>query len=166
MTRGLPAAMVTELQSDDPKPTTLIKISTGDSGTPWIYLTDKIGGITFDSKAYVSRPFEIAESKIAAGEFPAIEISIADVDRYFDTWLLTTEFRFKKVIRKVIERDEMGASDQAISDTYRISHKWQEAHRIVFIVEPLQAILSRVRVPARTMTRDDFPGMPTEGMVR
>ncbi len=168
MTRGLDADLVGELQGADPEPIVLLEIATGNTTTPTVYLTSNEKDHkwpTATGTTYTARPFELGDIVTEGGEFPGLDVRLPDTDSYWDTWLLTTDFRHQRVTRRLVDRDRLADSTECDTDVFRISNHRMDGYQFVLTVEPLQSILQRLTVPLRTMTREDFPGMPTEGMV-
>lgn len=169
MTRGINSSFKTQLQSADPKPIILLKIATGDSTEPYIYISSDEADTVFPSTSgatYTARPFVCSEVKIDGSEQPAIEVTLADVDLAVDTWLDTTDFRFAKVTRYLVERDSLDSSAKSISDTFRVISRTRSDRVATFRAEPLSAILARLELPRTSLTREDFPAIPDRGVVR
>lgn len=168
MTRGTDTSLLAELRSSDPQPVTLIAIETGSSPA-WIRYTDHETAITFPTAggdSYSARPIEVSEVRIDGQDRQAITVVLADVDLELDTWLLTIDFRYRKLVRYLVERDSLDSGAKAVKDIYRIVHHERSDRTITFQGEPLAAILARVVLPARVMMREDFPGIPSEGGIR
>ena len=168
MTRGTNAALLSELRSVDPKWITLIAIETGDVGPPWLRYTDDEADVVFPDAGdtYEARPIEVSDVSIDGEDREGITVRLADVDFEIDTWLLTTDFRYKKVWRYLVERDSLDSSAKAIKDLFRIVNRDRGDRFVQFTAEPLAAIFARIELPQRVMTREDFPGIPSEGAVR
>ncbi len=167
--RAVNAAMLTELRSIDPKPVILFEIATGDSMEPWIRITNFDRDITFPSSGgnlYTARPFECTEVEISGTTTQGIEVTLPDVDLAIDTWLQSTDFRFAKVNRYLVERDSLDSAAKAIMDTFRMTSRTRGHFVATFRAEPLAAILSRIQVPKRTLSREDYPAIPSEGLIR
>jgi len=168
VTRALDADLLAELQSDDPKPVTLIAIETKDGGTPWLrYCTFDVD-VTFPAvtgDVYTARPFSVDEVLVSGADRPGITITLADADLAIDTWLQTTGFLHHRVWRYLIERDEYDSSVKALSELYRISHRERVFQGVRFHANPLLSILGKIRLPRRSMTREDFPGMLVDGRI-
>ncbi|RKY16270.1 MAG: hypothetical protein DRQ55_18335, partial [Planctomycetota bacterium] len=156
------------LQSVDPKPVTLIAIETKNGGTPWLRYCTFDQDVTFPESTgdlYEARPFAVDEVTVSSSDRPGITITLADADLEFDTWLQTTDFRHHRVWRYTIERDEFDSALKTLKESYRISHRERIHNAIRFTANPLLSILSITRLPRRSMTREDFPGMLVDGRI-
>ena len=156
------ATYTAAMRETSPQPTVLIAIETGDATTPWIRLTSNETATTYDSNTFTPRPFEFGAFEVAGGGERSLQLKLADVDGYFSTWLATTDFRWKTVKRYLIDR---GVADKAQLDTFRIVNRTRGDREFIFTVEPRMAILARVRLPAEVLTREEFPGIPDEGVI-
>ena len=167
MTRGFHADLTAASRETSPKPTILIAIETGDVGTPWIRLTSTESDLVWPTggDTYTARPFEFADFEVASGGEKSVQLKLADVDGYFDTWLATTNFRWKTVKRYRIDRDVLDSSTKAQLDQFRFVSRKRTDREFVMTVEPRLAILSRVRIPGQILTREEFPGIPDEGEI-
>ena len=150
----------------NPQPTVLLEIATGltSAGNEWIRITSDdadrawpTGGNTF-----TARPFEAQEFTVSGEDRPGIRITFSDTDGYWNTWLASTSFKWSKVRRWLIDRGVTNLSTQAQLDTFRIISRDRGDRTISFNAEPYTAILSRIRVPGQSLTREDFPGLPNE----
>lgn len=162
MTRGFHANFVAALTAVNPQIVVLIEIATGTTPASIRY-TSTEGDYSFSGATWSARPWTMSELNIEGQETPSVKIQIADVDSELDTWLLTTDFRNQRIRRYIVDRRETA---HYTSDTLRVVNHEQDGYQFTFTAEPLLGILSRINVPARVMTRDNFPGMPTEGIVR
>lgn len=170
MTRGLNADFQTQLRSADPKPVVLLQLATGltAAGSQYIRICDfdrdlafpAAGGVTF-----AARPFTVSEIRIDGSERPAIEVTLPDADFAIDTFLLSTDFRFALVNRYLVERDSVDSAAKAIMDTFRVTSRSRADRVVTFRAEPLGSILSRIMLPRRVLTREDFPSIPDRGVV-
>jgi len=160
------ATFNTALQGVTPRPTTLLAIVTGLSAP------DDVIRVTSDDRdrvwpatggaTYTSRPFETDGFLVSTDDRRALTVRFADVDGYFATWLNSTDFRHKKITRFVIDRSEDDDVEQAQVDAFRIVSRHRGDRQIEFSCEPWTAILTRARLPARILTRAEFPGLPNE----
>lgn len=159
------------LRQVNPEPIILFEITTGLTSTGndiirvALYEKDvvwpSVSGNTFTARAGESDDF-----KMQYGENGEFNLTLGDGDGYFETWLLSTDFRYQKVTRYLIEVTENDDSDKAMVDSWRIDHIEQQPHQVTFVCEPLVAVLARIKVPKRVLTREDYPGMVNEGVVR
>lgn len=167
MTRGTPSALTDEQQSTEPDPVILIEIETGDVGTPYIRITTAEQNVTFAGSTWTARPFGSGAVKVDSQDTPDFTLTLADVDDYFATWLLTTNFRHAKVSRYVVDREALGSSAYAIKDTFRVTKRDRTDREFLFTCRPLSAIFQELTLPRRTVSRETFPGIPlTGGVVR
>ena len=166
MTRGSPATFLTEMREEHYRPVTLVEIETGDAGTPWIRLTsnetDQVWP-TSTGSTFTARPFTVSEVILDSGDHRGIEVACGDSDNYFKTWLATTDFVHKKLKVYLVDRGAFAATVDAKLDTFRVTHRSRRAEEFIFHAEPLQAILARIGFPARSLTREDFPGIQRLG---
>jgi len=167
MTRGFHSSLAASLSATEIDLILFLDVATGTSPATLRFTTNATdmtypvpGGST-----YFSRPFDMGDIQIEGGETPSVQIILADVDSYMDTWLLTSDFRYQKVVRRIAVREHTTLVSST-TDTLRITNHDREGHNFVFTAEPLLGILGRINLPARIMTRADFPGMPREGVVR
>lgn len=165
--RATPATFGDEIVSVDPQPIVLLDITTGTSPANIRITTNEsdMEWPTGSGNTFSSRPFTISEHRIDPEEFPSVTVELGDVDDSFDTWLNTTTFRNQSITRYILDRDQLTQTTFAITDKWRISHRIQTPEKFSFVAEPLQAILARVTLPQRTLTREDFPGIRPDGTV-
>lgn len=165
MTRDLNATLKTALQSDEMKPTVLLAIATGTSPAT-IYITTNEVDLAFPTggTTYTARPFSVPELMLSGTEAHAGTIELPDADAYWQTWLESTDFRFSKVEMLLVERDNLGNAAQRRLDTLRVRSIDQQARGVVMNVEPLAGIFAAVKIPKRTLSREDFKGLPREGV--
>lgn len=166
MTRATPATLITELRETGYQPVTLIEIETGDVGTPWIRLTsdesDQVWPTTTGS-TFTARPFGITEVALDSSRSEGIQLECADADDYFKDWLATTDFVKKKLKRYTVDRGALTSTSDAILDVFRITNRSRQGETFTFHAEPLGAILARLTMPAKSLTREDFPGIQRLG---
>jgi len=150
-----------------PQPTVLISIETGDSGTPWIRLTSTEQDFVFPDggDTYTARPFEFGEFDVVQGGEKSVQLRLADVDNYFATWLATTTFRWKTIERRRIDRDVTDGATKIQLDRFRFVSRQRTDREFIMAVEPILAILSRIRIPGQILTREEFPGIPDAGEI-
>ena len=167
MTRGFHADLNTASRATSPAPAVLVAIETGDAGTPWIRMTSTETDFVFPDAGdtYTARPFEFGEFEVASGAAMSMQLKLADVDDYWDTWLATTDFRWKTCKRYRIDRAVVDSVTKAQLDTFRIVNRTRTDREFVFTLEPRMAILQRIRVPGQILTREEFPGIPDSGPV-
>jgi hypothetical protein len=166
VTRGTDSGLLTELRSVDPKPVTLIALETGNVTTPWLRWTDHEQDVVFPSSGgdtYSARPLQVSDVTVDAEDRAGVTVEVADVDADLDTWLLTTDFRYRKLWRYLVERDSLSSTTKAVKDLFRVVARARKDRTVQLACEPLGAILSRVYLPQRVMSREDFPGIPAEG---
>lgn len=168
MSRGTHADFLSEFRQVGPEPVLMLEIPTGTTPTHIRLTSNEVDHVwpTGGSDTFEARPFEMGPITLDGAELGAIEVRIADVDHVFNDWLASIDFRFKRMTRFLVDRSEMSSATKAMKDVLRISHHTREAYGIVLHAEPLQAILQRVTLPTKVMTREDFPGMLTEGVIR
>lgn len=170
MTRGLNADFQAQLRSADPKPVVLLRIATGltSAGDEYIRIANHESDVAFPATSgatFTARPFDCSEVRIDSAENVAIEVTIPDVDFAVDTWLQSTDFRFAKITRYLVERDSLDSSAKALTDAFRVVTISRTDRVVKFRAEPLAAIFSRIRLPRRSLTREDFPAIPDRGVV-
>ena len=167
MTRDFHSTFEAASRGVNPKPTALITIETGDVGTPYIRLTSTEVDFVFPDAGdtYTARPFEFGEFTVASGEEKSVQLRLADVDGYWDTWLATTTFRWKTIELRRIDRDVTSSALRIQIDRFRFVSRQRVDREFVMTVEPRLAILSRIRVPAQILTREEFPGIPDAGEI-
>lgn len=167
MTRDFHSVFEDANRGTNPKPTVLISIETGDGGTPWIRLTSTEVDLVFPTagNTYTARPFEFGEFSVASGDEKSVQLRLADVDGYWDTWLATTQFRWKTIERRRIDRDVLTSSLRMQIDRFRFVSRQRVDREFVMTVEPRLAILSRIRLPGQILTREEFPGIPDAGEI-
>jgi hypothetical protein len=158
------ATLKTALQGVAPRPSVLIEIATGltSAGDEYIRITSDPVDRSFSGSTYTARPFEHGGFKVEQRAAGNMTITASDTDAYWGTWLLSTDFRWQKVNRYLIDRSE-GVT--AYQDTFRVRNIERTDRSIRFMCEPLSAILRRVQVPQQRLTREEFPGIPAEGEV-
>ena len=169
MTRGLHADFLAERQSVNPAPLVLVEIETGDGGTPWLRFTQNQPDGTWPDPGgnlYTARPFQFSQFAVEGGSTPGIEVQFPDVDLFFDNWLSSSTFLWKKLIRKQVERGELGSGDKVQIDQWRITKKSRSDQLFTFIAEPLLSILQGITIPREGLTREDFPGLPRAGVLQ
>jgi len=144
-------------------PIVLLEISTGVTAQTYIRLTSNETDYTWDGKTWSARPFDGGGSfTIKQGEMGGQTIELADADGYWQTWLLSTNFRNERVTRYEIERSENDVVTGVQKDTWRI-HKTAQGDRVFRLnVMMLQALLQHIRIPMQLLTKDDYPGIPDE----
>ena len=165
MARDLNATLKAKLQGAEMKPTVLLAIATGTSPAT-IYITTNEVDLAFPTggTTYTARPFVVPDLMISGPEARAGTIALADADHFWGTWLESTDFRFSKVEMMLVERDSLGNSAQRRLDTLRVRSIDQEARSVGMNIEPLGGIFGAVKIPKRTLSREDFPGLPREGV--
>lgn len=170
MSRSLPSAFTGSMGDLDPQPRVLVEIATGLTGAnAFIRITNADADVSWPTSGgatYTSRPMQISDARIDGGDHEGITFRLADADDYFATWLLSTNFRHQKVRRWLVSLGSTATSAHAILDVYRVESRERTPHEVVFSAKPAQGILSQLKLPRRTMTRSDFPGLPREGLVR
>jgi len=156
------------MRSIDPQPVELIEIATGVTSDPLIRLTSDEADYVWPTggNTFTARPFEMDPSSLDPGSFEAVQFRAANADGYWDTWFLSTTFRFQKIRRFIIERDSTATSAHAICDAYRILHHEEVDREVVFTARPLMGVLSEINLPRGVMTRDDFPSIPRQGVIQ
>jgi hypothetical protein len=169
MTRALNADFQTQLRSVDPKPIVLLEIATGltAAGSTHIRMTSDDHATVFPTtggSTFAARPFQCSEAQVDADESGGIEVTIPDVDFAVDTYLLSTDFRFSLVNRYIVERDSLDSSAKAIMDTFRVTSRSRQDRVVTFRAEPLCAVFSRVTLPRRKLSREEFPALPDYGV--
>ena len=155
------------MQEVSPKPTTMLEIATGltAAGSEFVRVTsDDADRMWPDAggKTFTARPFETSEFIVSGEDRPGLSFTFSDTDGFWNTLLESTTFRWKKAKRYVIDRDVTGSSAQAMLDTFRVISFERGDRSVTLHTEPYMAFLTRIRVPARTMTRENFPGIPNE----
>lgn len=166
MSRDWPATFTTENQSVDPKPSLLVEVTTGLAApNDTIRMTNEDADRSWSGSTFTARPFEFGDFDIEGGRAAEVELKVADVDGYWATWLASTDFRWQRVRRYRIDRDAVSATSHAQLDTFRVLAYSRTDRELTFSVGPTAAVLEEMHIPGRFMTRVDFPGMPTEGMV-
>lgn len=170
MTRGIDSSFQTELRSADPKPVILLKIATGltSAGNDYIRITDFETSLKFPSttgSTFTARPFAVSDISIGGTEQSAIEITLPDVDFEFDTWFASTDFRLQTVTRYLVERDSLDAATKALTDSFRILSRSRTDRVVTFTAEPILGILSRLTIPRRSLSREDYPGISDRGVI-
>lgn len=167
MTRDFNSTFQDANRGVNPKPTVLITIETGDVGTPYIRLTSTEVDFVFPDAGdtYTARPFQFGEFTVASGEEKSVQLRLADVDGFWDTWLATTNFRWKTIEVRRIDRDVTTSGLRKQLDSFRFVSRQRVDREFIMNVEPRLAILSRIRVPAQILTREEFPGIPDSGEI-
>jgi len=164
MSRSTGSTFQTEMRSVDPKPVVLFEIATGITATPYIRVAISDSDVSFGGNTYTARPAEHEDFEITPGESGGMDVTFADADGYFANFRATADFRWKTFTRYVLERD--AGPDYAMTDSFRISQTQLGTHTVIFTVKPLLAVLNDVKIPAEAMTREEFPGITNDGMVR
>ena len=166
MTRDLNATLKAKLQGSEMKPTVLLAIGTGTSPAT-IYVTTNEVDMAFPTggTTYTARPMSVPDLMISGTEARAGSIEFSDADHYWQTWLESTDFRFQRVEMSLVERDTLGSILYRRLDTLRVRRVDRGARVTVFSVEPLAGILGATQIPKRTLSREDFPGLPRAGVV-
>ena len=164
MPRDWNSSYETYRQATTNAPIVLLDITTGVTGTTHIYITSNESDYSWDGKTWVARPYEDAGFTIKQGEFGAHSIEFSDADGYWTTWLLSTDFRFEKVTRHVIERNLSGVTTGVQTDVFRVSKTDQTDRKFMLQVEPLQGLLQHILIPMQLLTKDEYPGIPDERM--
>lgn len=167
--RGAHADLLTQLRGEQPKPVILLEIATGDVGTPYIRICNLDRDITFPSSGgniFTARPFDIEAVTISGTEFEGVDVTMPDVDLEFDTWFQSTDFKWQKMSRYMVDRDSLDGATKAYRDTFRFVSR-RRGHLVTIMhFEPLGAILQRIEVPKRTLSREEYPAIPDEGIVQ
>lgn len=167
--RSINADLLTELRGAHPLPVILLEIATGDGTTPYIRICNFDRDIDFPSSGgntFTARPFECDEVQISGTELEGIDVTLADADLEFDTWLQTTNFKWRKMNRYLVDRDALDGSTKAVMDSFRFVSRRRGHHVTIMHFEPLAAILQRIEVPKRTLSREEYPAIPDEGVVQ
>ena len=167
MTRDLNTTLQTRLRDDNPKVTVLVEIGTGTTPAT-IYITNNDVDLVFPSTGgttYTARGFVAPENMISPTERKGGSLNFADADGYWKTWRAATDFRFQRVNVKLIDRDAVSLSTYARLDGLRVVGASEGDSTFSIDVEQLSGILAVIQVPRRDMTREDFPGMPLEGVI-
>jgi hypothetical protein len=161
LTRDLNSTLKAALQEENVKPTVLLSIATGTSPAT-IYITNNEVDLAFPTggQTYTARPFAVPEIMISGGEAHGGTIDFADADLYWGTWLQSTDFRFQKVEMRLVERDNLGASTYTRLDTMRVRGIQEVPYSVGMTIEPLSGIFGAAKLPKRTLSREDFPGLP------
>jgi len=165
MTRDLNATLKAKLQGSEMKPTVLMAIATGTSPAT-IYVTTNEVDIAYPTggQTYTARPLSVPDMMISGTEAYSGSIEFADADHYWQTWLESTDFRFQRVQMMLVERDTLGDATYRRLDTLRVRRVDQSPRGVMFMIEPLSGILGAFKIPKRTLSREDFPGLPRKGV--
>lgn len=165
MTRDLNATLKAKLQGAEIKPTVLLSIATGTSPAT-IYVTTSEVDLVYPTagQTYTARPMTVPDLMISGTEARAGAIEFGDADHFWQTWLESTDFRFCRVEMRLVERDTLGSATYRRLDTLRVRRVDRMPRSVTFMIEPLTGILGAVKIPKRTLSRDDFPGLPREGV--
>jgi len=165
MTRDLNATLKAKLQGSEMKPTVLMTIATGTSPAT-IYVTTNEVDMAFPTggQTYTARPMIVPDVMISGTEAKNGSVTFADADHYWQTWLESTDFRFQKVSVMLVERDTLGSALYRRLDTMRVRRVDRAPRAVTFELEPLTGILGVLKVPKRTLSRDEFPGLPRKGV--
>ena len=161
MTRPWSATLKSELQGATPLPLVLIDIGTGSSPAT-VYITNSAESLSVAGTTYSARPVSVSAHTISGSEYPGIDVSLGDGDGYWDTWLLTTTFRKQRLRVLLMDRDQTGSLTHARVDTFRIVQYSRGDREVTLRAEPLTTILSEIMIPRRVLSRNEFPGLPTE----
>ena len=165
MTRDLNATLKAKLQGSEMKPTVLMTIATGTSPAT-IYVTTNEVDMAFPTggQTYTARPMIVPDVMISGTEAKNGSVTFADADHFWQTWLESTDFRFQRVEMKLIERDTMGSEVYRRLDTLRVRRVDRATRSVTFLVEPLTGILGVFKIPKKTLSREEFPGLPRKGV--
>lgn len=163
MSRGLPAGVSSDFQSRTPTPVLLFDIATGKSPanvrfTPWGR------AVTFAGVSFASRRCEVDEIRVqGTSQAASLRLRVDDTDGTFHALVQAgADFQNQRVrLYRTNLSSTGGAGTDALLDVYVVDFYERAARAFSFTLKPLVAVFD-VEVPLRTMTRDDFPGMPNE----
>jgi hypothetical protein len=151
------------MRSADVKPLVCLIVRTGTGSS--ILVTNNDVDIKFPTttgSTYTARPMTTGEIKVSGTDTSPFDVTFGDGAGFWDTWLVSTDFRFQRVTRLLVERDSLGAADRAHVDTFRVRSVDRADKEVTFHTEPLRGILQTFRVPKIAMTRENYPGIPDD----
>lgn len=160
MTRGLTSALLTALRAAKPEAIVLLTIETKDTPSH-IRVCNQEQDVTFAGNTYTARGFGLDSIRIDGQETPTLEVTFADIDVFWDTWLDTTDFRRHRATLEIVTRDTMATAANVFSESFRITGRSRAPMEVMFRLEPLRGILNKVRRP-QSMSRKEFPGLPNQ----
>lgn len=163
MTRGIPAGVSTDSQSRTPAPVLLAEIATGK--TPAFLRFTPFGRpVTFGGNVFSSRRLEVDEVRVqGTAQASSLQLRVDDTDGTLHAIVQAGgDFQNQRVklYRTNVGSTGSGGTD-SILDVYIVDFYQRAGRAFAFSLKPLVAVFD-VEVPLRTMTRDDFPGMPSE----
>jgi hypothetical protein len=159
VTRGITSTYTADLREVALDPVVLLEMQT--TGGTWCRFTQNETDLSFNGSTFSARPFSVSEIGLDGDDQSGITLEFGNVDGYFDS----RDFRKKKVNVYRADRDHLNATD-CFLDTFRVVKRERLPGIAIYEASTLAAILSVIQVPARSLTREDFPAIPREGMVR
>lgn len=124
------------------------------NGADSLFFAEHTADVTFDGNTYVKTP--IAHEYIGenvSGQIDVIKVSIANVSRLIGAYLLTNEFRGKKIIVRIVFDGLLDDTDAVIEDTYYIDTYTVTEDAVEFTCSSKFDVLD-LQLPARTALRN------------
>lgn len=165
MARGTPAAVVNPFRSESFRPVKLLWIEAGAVATPTARYTSYDADLTWGGFTWTRRPFRLGPiATHDVRERKGITIDLADAD---DNWqaLLDdgADFEGKEVRVYSTDLDAIQTGGGGLADAFRDDFWIQAVTRTQIAVQlecaSLLGHLDKL-VPAGTVTRTEFPGIP------
>lgn len=166
MPRSTSSTVLTPFRSTNPSHVSLIEIATGDTGTPFIRRTDRDYDVTFNSFVFSAYPNTWSNVTVASHtEQGGVDIKVPDLDGAIAT-LALSGYCFRST-RVRLWLTDIAATGGSGSDGY-LEHHYVESVEcedgaVTFHCRPQLAVFD-VDLPRGTMTRDVFPGLPSDGL--
>jgi hypothetical protein len=170
MTRSLNAAFQAAQRENPTKPLVLCEIET-KSSPAWLYLVNQSEAVVFPASGgntYTPWPIDF-EGDFTVGSMddsdaPALRlVDLHDGSKWvIDDWLSTVDFRFHRVRRLQVQRDELDSSLKLILDVWRIGEISRSSRAIRCELLTTAQLLAKLQLPRDRLARDEFPGILQE----
>jgi len=164
MARAFPAAIAAAFRGEALGLAYLLELDTGGGTPDPLRIVNGDGDVEFAGSTWTVRPMEFDETGVAPHEeAQSLQLRLADADGFWKALLASgAELRGKRATLFRVPRGSLGSGSveaDSLRDTFLVE-TWERASGAVSLdLKPLLATLE-LDVPAGTITRKEFPGIP------